>query len=66
MRNFSAKWVSKCLDADQKLSPFQPSEEILEISLCDPNDFPSRWVTLDETLLFTMTREKAAIKVVAT
>jgi hypothetical protein len=50
MRNFSAKWVSECLDADQKLSRFQTSEEILEICLCDPNDFPSRWVTMDETL----------------
>ena len=52
MRKFYTKWVLKCLNADQKRQRFQESEQILEISRCDPKDFPSRLVTIDETLLY--------------
>ena len=49
MRNLSAKWVPKCLNADQKHQRCQSSEQILEFFWCDPNDFLSRLVTMDET-----------------
>jgi hypothetical protein len=52
VRTFSTKWVPKCLNADQKRQRFQASEQILEISRCDPNDFPSRLVTIDENWLY--------------
>ena len=48
----SAKWVLKCLNADQKCRRCQSSEQILEFFLCDPNDFLSRLVTMDETQLY--------------
>jgi len=41
MRKFSAKWVSKCLNADQKSQRCQSSEQSLEFFRCDPNDFLS-------------------------
>jgi len=37
MRKLSAKWVPKCLNADQKRQRCQSSEQILEISRRDPN-----------------------------
>jgi len=52
MRKLSAKWVPKCLNADQKSQRCQPSEQILEFFRCDPNDFLSRLVTMDETWLY--------------
>jgi len=52
MRKLFAKWVSKCLNADQKRQRCQSSEQILEFLLRDPNDFLSRLVTMDETLLY--------------
>ena len=52
MRKFSAKWVPKCLKANQKRQKVQKSEQILEISRCDRNDFPSRLVTMDENWLY--------------
>jgi len=52
MRKFSAKWVPKCLNADQKRQRCQSSEQILELFRYDPNDFLSRLVTMDETWLY--------------
>jgi len=52
MRKLSAKWVPKCLHADQKRQRCQSSEQILEFFRCDPNDFLSRLVTMDEAWLY--------------
>jgi len=41
MRKLSAKWVPKCLNADQKRQRCQSSEQILEFSRRDKNDFLS-------------------------
>jgi len=49
MRKLSAKGVPKYLNADQKCQRRQSSEQILEFFRRDPNDFPSRLVTMDET-----------------
>jgi len=51
-RKLSAKWVPKCLNADQKRQLCQSSEQLLEIFRSDPNDFLSRLVTMDETWLY--------------
>ena len=48
-RKLSAKWVPKCLNADQKRQRCQSSEQNLEFFRHDPNDFLSRLVTMDET-----------------
>jgi len=47
-----AKWVPKCLNADQKRQRCQSSEQLLELFRRDPNDFQSRLVTTDETWLY--------------
>jgi len=52
MRKLSAKWVPKCLNADQKRQRCQSSEQILEFFQRDPNDFLSRLVTTDEIWLY--------------
>jgi len=52
MGKLSAKWVSKCLKADQKRQLCQLSEQILESFRTDLNDFLSRLVTMDETWLY--------------
>jgi len=52
MRKLSAKWVPKCLNADQKRQRCRSSEQILEFFQCDSNDFLSRLVTMDETWLY--------------
>ena len=52
MRKLSAKWVPKCLNADQKRQRCQASEQILEFLRLRPNDFLSRLVTTDETWLY--------------
>jgi len=52
MRKPSAKWVPKCLNADQKRQRCQSSEQILEFFRRDPNDFLSQLVTMDETWLY--------------
>ena len=52
MRKLSAKWVPKCLNADQKRRRCQSSEQFLEFSRRDPNDFLSRLVTMDEIWLY--------------
>jgi len=49
IRKLSAKWVPKCLNADQKHQRCQSSEQLLEFFRRDPNDFLSRSVTMDET-----------------
>ena len=52
MRELFAKWVPKCLNADQKCQRCQSSEQLLEFFRCDPNDFLSRLVTMDKTWLY--------------
>ena len=52
MRKFSAKWVLKCLNADQKHPQCQSPEQILEFFRHDPNDFLSQLVTMDKTWLY--------------
>jgi len=49
MRKLSAKWVPKCLNADQKRQRCESSEQFLEFFRRDPSDFLSRLVTMDET-----------------
>jgi len=39
MRKLSAKWVPKCVKADQKRQRFQLSDRLLGFYRCDPNDF---------------------------
>ena len=51
MRELSAKWVPKCLNADQKRQRCQSSEQLLELFRRYPNDFLSRLVTMDDTWL---------------
>jgi len=51
MRKLSAKWVPKCLNADQKRR-CQTSEQLSEFFRRDPNDFLSRLVTMNETWLY--------------
>ena len=51
MRKLSAKWVRKCLNADQKRQRCQSSEQLLEFFRRDPNDFLSRLATMNETWL---------------
>ena len=52
MQKLSAKWVPKCLNADQKRQRCQSSEQLLEFFWHDPDDFLSRLVTMDETWLY--------------
>ena len=51
-RQLSAKWVPKCLNADQKRQRCQSSEQIWIFFRRDLNDFLSRLVTMDETSLY--------------
>jgi len=52
IQKLSAKWVPKCLNADQKRQRCQSSEQNLDFFRRDPNDFLSRLVTMDETWLY--------------
>jgi len=52
MRKLSAKWVPKCLNADQKCQRCQSSAQNLEFFRREPNDFLSRLVTMYETWLY--------------
>jgi len=52
MRKLSAKWVSKCLNAEQNRQRCQSSEQLLGFFRRDPNDFLSRLVAMDETWLY--------------
>jgi len=45
-------WVPICLNEDQKRQWCQSFEQILEFFLCDPIDFLSWLVTMDETWLY--------------
>ena len=45
MRKLSAKWVPKCLNADQKRQRCQSSEQLLEFFRRGPNDFLSWLMT---------------------
>ena len=57
MRKLSAKWVPKCLNADQKRQRRQLSEQLLEYFRHDPNDFLSWLVTIYETWLYHYDQE---------
>ena len=50
MRKLFAKWVPKCLKADQKSQRCQSSEQTLEFFRRHPNNFLSRLLTMDDTL----------------
>jgi len=52
MRKLSAKWVPKCLNANEKRQRCQSSEQYLEFFRLDPNGFLSRLVTMYETWLY--------------
>jgi len=52
MRELSAKWVPKCLNAHQKHQWYQLSEQLMEFFRRYPNDFLSRLVNMDETWLY--------------
>jgi len=52
MRKLSAKWVTKCLNADQKRQQWQSSEQLSEFFRRDPNDTLPRLVTMDEAWLY--------------
>ena len=52
MQKLSVKWVPEGLNTDQKLQWCPSSEQLLEFFQCDPNDFLSRLVTMDETRLY--------------
>jgi len=52
MQKLSAKWVPKCLNADQKRQRCQSSEQFSEFFRRDPQDLLSRLVTMNETLLY--------------
>ena len=52
MQKLSTKWVSKCLNVDEKCQRCPWCEQILEFLWCNPNDFLLRLVTVDETWLY--------------
>ena len=52
MRKLSAKWVPKCLNADQKCQRCQPSEQLSDFFRRDPNDILQPFVTVYETWLY--------------
>jgi len=52
MRKLSAKWVPKCLNADQKRQRCQSSEKFVDFFRLDPYNFLSQLVTMDETWLY--------------
>ena len=52
MQKLSAKWVPKCLNANQKRQQCHSSEKLLVFLRRDPNDFLSQLVTVDETWLY--------------
>jgi len=52
IRKLSAKWVPKCLNADQKRQRCLSSEQRLEFFRPDPKDFLSRLLNMDKTWLY--------------
>ena len=66
MRKLSAKWVPKCLNADQKRQRCQSSEQLSDFFRRDPNDLLSWLVTMDETWIISLwPGDKATINGVA-
>jgi len=59
MRKLSAKWVPKCLNADEIRQRCQACEQLLEFFRRDSNDILSQLVTMDETGYITMTRRQS-------
>jgi len=51
-QKLTAKWVPKCLNADQKCQRCQSFEQLLEFFQRDPNDFLLQLVTMDKTWLY--------------
>jgi hypothetical protein len=51
-QKLSARWFPKSLNVDQKRQLCQLSEQLLQFFWCDPNDFLSQLVTMDETWLY--------------
>ena len=49
MRKLSAKWVPKCLNADQKLTRVATCQAILDHFAAGEMDFLACFVTMDET-----------------
>jgi len=58
MRKLSAKWVPKCLNADQKRKGASRLSNFWNFFRCDPNDFLSRLVIIDDTWLYHYDPEK--------
>ena len=52
MRKLSAKWVPKCPNVEQKCQRCHSSEQLSDFFRCNPNDFLSRLVTMNETWLY--------------
>jgi len=52
MRKLSAKWVPKCLNANQTRQRCQSSKQLLEFLRRDPNYFVLKLVTMDENWLY--------------
>jgi len=59
MRKLSAKWVPKCLNADQRRQRCQSSEQHLEFLRRDPNYFLSRLWPWTKPGYITMTRRQS-------
>jgi len=57
IRKLSAKWVPKCLNADQKRQRCQSSEQLFKFFRHDPN--PSQLVTMTKPGYITMTRRQS-------
>ena len=60
-RKLSAKWISQCLNADQKLQLCQSSEQIWKFFRRHPNGFLSRrdWWPWTKPIYITMTRRQS-------
>jgi len=52
MRRLSAKWVPKCLNADQNRQRCKSSEQFWNFFRLDPNYFLSRLMTMNDTWLY--------------
>jgi len=54
MRKLSAKWLPKCLKADQRRQRCQSSEQLWNFFRRESNDFLSRLVTMDGTSFLSL------------
>jgi len=52
MQKLSARWVPKCLNANQKHQSCQSSKQLLEFFRHDPNNLLLQLVTMDKTWLY--------------